>query len=106
VDGFFQSNAAFHALIVDRSGNERLRAIYRQVMNQMRRYRMRSMSLRGGLERSTAEHAALLDAMERRDVEEAARLLREHIEVPQRILQAASDEELVPVGGQGAARGG
>ncbi|MGQ0570113.1 MAG: GntR family transcriptional regulator [Armatimonadota bacterium] len=99
VDRFFEANAAFHTLVVERSGNERLRDIYRQLMNQMRRYRMRSMSLRGGLERSLAEHAAILETIERRDTAAAARLLAEHIEMPQRLLQAAPEGELVQVGG-------
>jgi DNA-binding GntR family transcriptional regulator len=97
VDGFFEANAAFHTLIVERSGNDRLREIYRQLMNQLRRYRMRSMSLRGGLERSLAEHAAILDAVERRDADAAARLLADHIQIPQRLLHAAPESELVQV---------
>lgn len=97
VDRFFETNARFHMLVVDRSGNERLHDIYRQLMNQTRRYRMRSMSLRGGLERSLAEHAAILEAVERRDVNEAMRLLSDHVQVPQRILQSSPEEELVQV---------
>lgn len=99
VDGFFQANAAFHALIVERSGNDRLWAMYRQLTNQLRRYRMRSMLLRGGLDRSTTEHAAIIDAVERRDVEAAATLLSAHIQVPQRILHMSPEEALVEVGG-------
>lgn len=94
---FFELNTAFHALLVERSGNGRLQQMYRQLMNQMRRYRMRSMALRGGLERSLTEHAALLEAIRRRDEDAAARLLSEHIQVPQRILQASPDGELVQV---------
>ena len=99
VDAFFQANAAFHTLVVDRSGNERLRDMYRQLMNTLRRYRMRSYSLRGGLDRSLAEHTAILQAVERRDVEAAVRLLSAHIQVPQRILQASPEGELVEAGG-------
>ncbi len=97
VDRFFEANAVFHASIVERSGNGCLRRVYRQLMNQLRRYRMRSMSLRGGLERSLAEHAGILEAMERKDVASAARLLTEHIRVPQRLLRTAPEDELVEV---------
>jgi DNA-binding GntR family transcriptional regulator len=97
VDGFFETNTAFHALVVERSGNDRLREIYRQLMNQLRRYRMRSMSLRGGLDRSLAEHAAILDAVERRESDAAARLLADHIQIPQRLLRASPESELVQV---------
>jgi len=99
VDGFFGTNAEFHALIVDRSGNDRLRETYRQLMNALLRYRMRSYSLRGGLDRSLAEHAAILEAVEQRDVDAAVRLLSAHIQVPQRLLQTSPDGELVPTGG-------
>jgi DNA-binding GntR family transcriptional regulator len=98
VESFFEANAAFHALLVERSGNDRLREIYQHLTNQLRRYRMRSMSLRGGLDRSLAEHAAILDAIGRRDVLEATRLLTEHIQMPQRLLQASPDGELMQVG--------
>jgi len=99
VDGFFGVNAEFHALIVDRSGNDRLRETYRLLMNALLRYRMRSYSLRGGLDRSLAEHAAILEAVEQRDVDAAVRLLSAHIQVPQRLLQTSPDGELVPAGG-------
>lgn len=97
VDRYFQCNAAFHSLFAERSGNELLQGLYRQLVNQMRRYRMRSFYLRGGLERSLSEHSAILEAVERRDVEAAMRLLSEHIQVPQRILQSAPEGELVQV---------
>ncbi len=99
VDGFFGVNAEFHALIVDRSGNDRLRETYRLLMNALLRYRMRSYSLRGGLDRSLAEHAAILEAVEQRDVGEAVALLSAHIQVPQQLLQTSPDGELVPTGG-------
>lgn len=98
IDEYFQCNAAFHALFVERSGNHWLQAIYSQLMNQLRRYRLPSLYIRGGLERSLSEHAAILAAVRRGDGERAAHLLREHIQVPQRILLAAPDGELVPAG--------
>jgi len=95
VDRYFRANAAFHGLLIERSGNRHLQDIYHRLMNQTRRYRMRSLYLRGGLRRSLSEHAAILEAVERRDAEAAARLLGEHIQVPQRILQASRGVELI-----------
>ena len=92
VDRFFQANAAFHAAIVDASGNEKLREVYRQVVGQMARYQMRSLALRGTLRRSIQEHRAIVRAVRKRDVERAAHLLSEHIRVPQRRLEATPDE--------------
>jgi DNA-binding GntR family transcriptional regulator len=96
VDAFFSANAAFHALFVDRSDNVKLQDIYYPLINQMRRYRISSVSLRGGLKRSCEEHQELLEAVRRKDADEAARLLSEHIRMPQRALESDSEVELVP----------
>jgi len=95
VDRFFQHNAAFHELFVDASGNRTLAEMYRQLMAHMGRYRMRSLALRGSLRRSVSEHRAILRAVRAGDAERAARLLGDHIRVPQRRLETASDEEVV-----------
>lgn len=96
VEEFFAANEAFHIFIVERSGNRMLHDIYIPLINQMRRYRLSSLGLRGGLLRSCEEHAAILAAIAQRDGELAARLLSEHIQVPQRILETDSDVTLVP----------
>ena len=49
----------------------------------MGRYRMQSLSLRGNLQRSIAEHRAIVRAARKGDVERASRLMAEHIRVPQ-----------------------
>jgi DNA-binding GntR family transcriptional regulator len=87
-DGFFVENAKFHTLIVDRSENEFLRSIYVPLIDQMRRYSIPSLDLRGGMGRSIDEHRAILDAIRGGDGDEAARLISEHIHVPQRILES------------------
>jgi DNA-binding GntR family transcriptional regulator len=89
-DGFFAANRAFHALFVERSRNDYLKGIYFPLIDQMRRHVSSSLGLRGGLERSIEEHQAILEAVRAGDAEEAARLLREHIHVPQRALEATA----------------
>jgi len=91
VNAFFDANAALHQLFVDGSGNRKLQEVYRLLMNQMGRYLARSLALRGSLEKSIAEHAAILEAVEDRDVERAARLLADHIEVPQRVEEETGE---------------
>jgi DNA-binding GntR family transcriptional regulator len=95
VDAFFAANQAFHELIVETSGNRTLIEMHRQLVGHMGRYRMRSLDLRGSLERSVGEHGAIVEAVRTGDAERAARLLGEHIRVPQERLQQASDEEVV-----------
>jgi DNA-binding GntR family transcriptional regulator len=89
VDAFFAANRAFHALFVERSQNDYLKGIYFPLVDQMRRHLASSLGLRGGLERSIEEHQAILVAIRAGDADEAARLLREHIHVPQRALEAS-----------------
>jgi DNA-binding GntR family transcriptional regulator len=97
VDAFFEANAAFHAFLVDLAGNSRLAESYRRLLGQMGRYRMRSLSLRGNLQRSVNEHRAILRAAKRGDPERASHLMAEHIRVPQRRLQALTEDELAGV---------
>jgi DNA-binding GntR family transcriptional regulator len=91
---FFEANVAFHGHLFAASGNGKLLELYRQLLGQMGRYRLRSLTLRGNLQRSVAEHAAILRAAKRGDVERAAHLMSEHVRVPQRRLKALSEEEL------------
>jgi DNA-binding GntR family transcriptional regulator len=95
---FFEANAAFHARLLQASGNGKLQALYRQLLGQMGRYRLRSLILRGNLQRSVAEHAAIVRAAKRGDADRAAHLMSEHVRVPQRRLRALSEDELASAG--------
>src|SRR5207249_12133855 len=94
VTEFFEANVAFHARLVEASGNRKLQELYGHLLSQMGRYRMRSLTLRGNLQRSVAEHAAIFRAAKRGDTERAAHLMSEHIRVPQRRLKTLTDDEL------------
>ena len=83
---FFEINRDFHRLLVHASGNRKLEAVHAQLIAQMGRLMSKSAELRGGLEQSAAEHRAILAAIDAGDAALAARLLEEHIEVPQRVL--------------------
>src|SRR5439155_21849824 len=88
---FFEANARFHQLLVDASGNRKLTELYRQLAGQMGRYQMPSLALRGSLQRSISEHRAIVSALTARDADRAARLISEHIRVPQRNLDSSPD---------------
>lgn len=89
-DAFFAANRAFHDLFIERSRNAYLQGMYYPLLDQMRRHILSSLELRGGLERSIEEHQAILNAVRAGDADEAARLLREHIHVPQRALEESA----------------
>jgi DNA-binding GntR family transcriptional regulator len=92
---FFDANDRFHRALVHASANARLIEMHGQLLGQMGRYRMRSLALRGNLARSVGEHRAILRAAKAGNAERAERLLGEHIRVPQRRLEPASDGELL-----------
>ncbi len=81
--GFFEANTGFHRAFFDISGNRMLRDLYWGLCSQIDRYRVRSLELRGDVQRSIAEHKAILRAARAGDVERAVHLVSEHIRVPQ-----------------------
>lgn len=93
VESFFEANLAFHARLLEASGNRKLEELYRQLLGQLGRYRLRSLTLRGNLKRSVSEHKAILRAARRGDAERAAQLMAEHIRVPQRRAMALEEAE-------------
>jgi len=94
IGGFFAANVAFHTRLLEASGNGTLQEVYRQLLGQLGRYRLRSLTLRGNLQRSVSEHAAILRAAKRGDADRAAQLMAEHIRVPQRRALALEEAEL------------
>ena len=93
VESFFEANLAFHARLLEASGNAKLEELYRQLLGQLGRYRLRSLTLRGNLKRSVSEHKAILRAARRGDAERAAQLMAEHIRVPQRRAMELEEAE-------------
>jgi DNA-binding GntR family transcriptional regulator len=93
-DGFFEINHEFHARLVRASGNSKLVEVHGQLVAQMGRLMKKSVELRGGTERSAAEHRAILEAVDAGDPIRAAQLLEEHIEVPQRVLRSSAAQSI------------
>ncbi len=91
--GFFTANAEFHGFLVTKAGNGDLASIYESLIDRMRRYRNPSLDLRGGMNTSITEHAAILAAIHERDSEKASGLVARHIHVPQGILQETLSRE-------------
>jgi DNA-binding GntR family transcriptional regulator len=94
VEPFFEANAKFHARLFEAAANSVLEGFYRQLLGQLGPYRIRSLTLRGNMQRSTAEHAAILRAAKRGDAERAARLMSDHIRVPQHRQKALEEDDL------------
>jgi len=77
---FSEIDAEFHELILNICGNNRLIQIRKNISDQAHRYRIRSLSIPGRLKYSLKEHQEILEALKRKDSEQADRLSQKHIE--------------------------
>ena len=73
-----QADERFHATLIEASRNRRLRELVYQFWDQTYRVRMLTLRLRPKPEASNRDHLALVEAIESRNSEEAARIHREH----------------------------
>ena len=77
---FSEMDAEFHELILNICGNNKLIQIRKNISDQAHRYRIRSLSIPGRLKYSLKEHQEILEALKRKDSEQADRLSQKHIE--------------------------
>lgn len=77
---FSEMDAEFHELILNICGNNRLIQIRKNLSDQAHRYRIRSLSVPGRLKYSLKEHQEIIEALKRKDAEQADRLSQKHIE--------------------------
>ena len=73
-----RADERFHATLLDACRNRRLRELVYQFWDQTYRVRMLTLRLRPRPVASNRDHLALVEAIERRDPEEAARIHRQH----------------------------
>jgi phosphonate utilization transcriptional regulator len=89
IDAYFPLNLAFHDRIVEMTGNGKLLAAYRRLIDEMHLLRRHGLVHGGGLGVSNAEHRAIVEALARRDAGAATRAAREHVLAGRRRLVAA-----------------
>lgn len=76
--GWGEADDAFHRVLVEASGNGRIRRIVQTVGDQMHRARMLTLSLRGDLSASAGEHRAIIAALAAGDEAGASAAARAH----------------------------
>jgi phosphonate utilization transcriptional regulator len=79
VEQYYPLNVQFHDLLAEFTGNGALLAHYRRLVNELHLYRRETLA-RGAdsFPISTREHAAIVDALARRDGDRAGKLMYEH----------------------------
>jgi DNA-binding GntR family transcriptional regulator len=75
-----EADKKFHSLLVSLHGNVRMQTLVNNFMDQSHRCRMLTLKLRPRPDESNADHAAVLDAIRRRDADAARRIHRQHRE--------------------------
>lgn len=86
----------FHRLLVEYCGNGRLQALVGTFWDQSHRARMATLRLRPKPTESNTDHAALVEAIARRDPEAARRIHRQHRIRTGRMLVAVLEEHGLP----------
>lgn len=76
---YYEINLAFHDRLMQFAGNARAKAMYDALVKESHLCRRRSLFSPRNMAESNAEHAAMLDAIRRGDVETARRVGEEHI---------------------------
>jgi DNA-binding GntR family transcriptional regulator len=80
-DVYYTENELFHRIIYRESGNAFLEQETAFLHRRLQPFRRQQLRLRGRMEQSMAEHAAILGALERGDCDRAAAELRNHVAV-------------------------
>ena len=96
---FIAYNRAFHRALAKASGNRRMAAVTSDVIDQSERLVRVSIARMKGRDPAqlVAEHAHLIDAIQRRDARTASRLLRDHIvKAEKRVLSALAQSAVIP----------
>src|SRR6218665_14463 len=74
-------NLQFHDTLVSFIGNGKLTAVYRKLTKELLLFRLRSLSVVGGMDVSIEEHREIYQAIAKRDAEKAGAVLRRHSEL-------------------------
>jgi DNA-binding GntR family transcriptional regulator len=86
LESWAEADERFHRLLVELCGNSRLRALVGTVLDQAHRVRLLTLRLRPKPVASNVDHAQVLTAVARGDVETAQRVHRAHREKAGRML--------------------
>ncbi len=78
IDAYHAANLEFHDMLVALTGNRKLLATYRRLVNELNLYRRATLSRAGALPVSVREHHDILDRIAARDAAGAGAALYEH----------------------------
>lgn len=77
---YYELNIAFHALLMDDAQNPRAKSVYEGLVKEMHLFRRRGLSVSPNIARSIEEHEAIVDAVEKGNVDGARQAAQRHID--------------------------
>lgn len=79
-DAYIEADLDFHLALAESAANPLILSLLDSIVGLLREQRLRIFSVSGGPQRGQVHHKRILEAVERRDVEEARRTMRAHLE--------------------------
>jgi phosphonate utilization transcriptional regulator len=79
LDGYHQTNLAFHDRLVELAGNAKLLATYRRLVNELSLYRRTALGQDGAMPLSSQQHHDIVEKIAARQAAAAGRALYEHV---------------------------
>lgn len=96
IKNYYPLNVEFHSRMFEFTGNERLMAMSMAVDKELYLFKRKSLDVGPGLDRSVAEHRAIVDVLERHDQIAASEVFWQHaISGKQRLLGAMPESDAV-----------
>lgn len=99
LDAAIAADAEFHHLLVRVTRNDLIIRFLEQLLRTTGEERRASLNIPGQVERAIAGHAAILEAIQERDPERAAMLMRQHLRDAWRYIAAWLAGDLDPISG-------
>ena len=72
-------NLRFHDTLVEATGNAKLIATYRRLIKELHLFRLKGLTIGGGLPVSNDEHRAIVKAIEAGEADVAGKRMRDHV---------------------------
>ena len=94
--GYYEANLAFHAHLLELSGNQRAHQAYDDYVKELHLYRRSYFNAPGNMRRSNAEHRAIFEAVARADGKRARQLAERHVMAGRERLLTRLDEPARP----------
>jgi DNA-binding GntR family transcriptional regulator len=86
VKGFFKHDDQFHDTFLKACGNEKLRSLAHQLVQQFERFRVTALSLDGRMDVSVKQHVEIISAFKKGDAEHVEKLVRGNAEMSAEFL--------------------